>query len=140
MEKIGLFDFTTNFCVDKADLRKHPLFKKSYDKFMINRVLSMSPKTCHLAMFMSSFPDIPQEQHFKFLDNEIDKEYIYFNYAKAINELPKKQFDYIREYFQCNVSRALEYIRVMSQKQLDSILELYKIRDAKIKTRKVKEK
>ena len=105
---------------------------------MVNRVLSMSPKTCHLALFMSNFRDIPQEQHFAFLDNEIDRENIYFNYAKADGELPKKQFDYIREYFQCNVSRALEYIRIMSQKQLDTILELYKIRDAKIKKRKVK--
>ena len=138
MDKIGLFDITTNFCVDKTDLRKHPLFKRSYSCYMVNRVLSMSPKTCHLALFMSNFRDIPQEQHFAFLDNEIDRENIYFNYAKADGELPKKQFDYIREYFQCNVSRALEYIRIMSQKQLDIILELYKIRDAKIKKRKVK--
>ena len=107
---------------------------------MVNRVLSMSPKTCHLALFMTNFKDIPQEQHFAFLDNEVDREYIYFNYAKAEGELPIKQFNYLREYFQCNASRALEYIRVMSQKQLDTILELYKIRDAKIKTRKVKVK
>jgi hypothetical protein len=138
MEKIGLFDFTTNFCTDKNDLRQHPAFQKSYDMFMVNRVLSMSPKTCHLAMFMSGFRDIPKDQHFAFLDNEIDKEYIYFNYAKAEYDLPKKQFDYIRDYFQCSIARALEYIRIMSQKQLDTILELYKIRDAKIKRKKTK--
>jgi hypothetical protein len=138
MEKIGLFDITTNFCVDKSDLRKHPLFKKSYDKFMINRVLSMSPKTCHLAMFMSSFDDIPQEQHFAFLNNEIDKEYIYFNYVKRSDDVPKKTLDYIMEYFQCSLERCLEYVRLMSEKQIDTILEMYKIRDTKIKTRKTK--
>jgi hypothetical protein len=140
MEKIGLFDFTTNFCVDKADLRKHPVFEKSYDRYMVNRVLSMSPKTCHLAMFMSTYQDIPKQQHFAFLQNEIDREHIYFNYVKASEEIPKKTLKYIREYFQCNISRALEYIRMMSEKQLDTILELYKIRDAneKPKKRKVK--
>lgn len=140
MEKIGLFDFTTNFCVDKADLRKHPVFDKSYDIFMVNRVLSMSPKTCHLALFMGNMRDIPKRQHFAFLQNEIDRDRIFFNYAKAESELPIKQFNWIREYFQCNTSRALEYIRLMSDKQLDTILELYKIREAnqKPKRRKVK--
>jgi hypothetical protein len=105
---------------------------------MINRVLSMSPKTCHLAMFMSSFDDIPQEQHFAFLNNEIDKEYIYFNYVKRSDDVPKKTLDYIMEYFQCSLERCLEYVRLMSEKQIDTILEMYKIRDTKIKTRKTK--
>jgi hypothetical protein len=142
MDKIGLFDFTTNFCVDKTDLREHPAFDRDYPIYMVNRVLSMSPKTCHLAMFMDGKRDIPKRQHFAFLQNEIDRERIYFNYVKAESEIPIKHFNWIREYFECNVSRALEYIRLMSEKQLDTILELYKIREAneKPKRKKVKVK
>jgi hypothetical protein len=138
MEKIGLFEFTTNFCVNKADLREHPVFEKSYDRYMVNRVLSMSPKTCHLALFMSNWRDIPKRQHFAFLQNEIDRENIYFNYVKRSDEIPLKTIKYIREYFVCNEERAIEYIRMMSEKQLDTIIELYLIRDGKPKKKKVK--
>jgi hypothetical protein len=140
MEKIGLFDFTKNFCDAKADLRNHPEFLRSYPTFMVNRVLSMSPKTCHLAMFMSMNRDIPPEQHFKFMLNEVPQESIYFSYYKRDNEVPKKVLDCLMEYYQCNLGRALEYAELMSQKQIDTIVGIYKVRDAKPKKRKVKSK
>ena len=138
MDKIGLFDFTTNFCEGKVDLRKHPAFLKSYDMFMVNRVLSMSPKTCHLAMFMSAFWEIPKEQHFAFLNIEIDRDRIYFNYAKRSDEIKAETIQYIQEYYSCSLGRALDYIRLLSAKQLDTIIEIYKRRDSKPKKRKAK--
>ena len=139
MDKIGLFEFTTNFCGDKTDLRSHPLFKESYDRFMVNRVLSMSPKTCGLAMFMSRYDDIPKELHFAFLNEEVDREFIFFNYAKETHEIPKKHRLYLQEYFQCSRDRAIEYIRMMSEKQIDTIIKLYKTRD-KYAKKKIKMK
>jgi hypothetical protein len=138
MEKIGLFDFTTNFCTDKVDLREHAAFSSYYPKYLINRVLSMSPKTCHLAMFMSQLDNIPDEQHFHFLNTEVDRDDIFFNYYKRNDDIPEKTINCVQEYFQCSLSRALEYVRMMSEKQLDTILEVYKRRDAKPKRRKVK--
>jgi len=142
MEKIGLFEFTTNFCVDKVDLRKHPRFIESYRRFMINKVLSMSPKTVHLAMFMSQFgSDIPKDIHFLFFNSELDRDRIYFNYAKKKNEVPIKKLRYIQEYFQCSEERALEYIDILSEKQFDGIIDLYIERDRynkkKIKMKKI---
>jgi len=130
MDKIGLFEFTTNFCVDKTDLRSHPRFDESYPRFMVNKVLSMSPKTVHLAMFMSQFgSDIPKGMHFLFFNSELDRDRIYFNYAKKKNEVPIKKLRYIQEYFQCSEERALEYIDLLSEKQFDTIIDLYIERD-----------
>jgi hypothetical protein len=137
MGKIGLFEFTSNFVGDKVDLRKHAMFWDSYPKFMVNRVLSMSPKSCHLAMFMSQLDNIPDEQHFAFLNIELEKG-TYFNYYKRSDEIPQKTIDYIQEYYQCSESRCIEYIRMMSKKQIDTILELYKRRDERPKIKKVK--
>jgi hypothetical protein len=137
MEKIGLFDFTTNFCGDKVDLRKHPAFSKSYPAYMVNRVLSMSPKTVFLALFMSQLSDMPDESHYAFLTAECPNENIYFNYYKRSDEIPEKTIGYIQEYYECSMARALEYIRLMSKKQIDTILDIYKIRD-KHKNKKAK--
>jgi hypothetical protein len=137
MEKIGLFDFTTNFAGDKVDLRKHPAFSKSYPAFMVNRVLSMSPKTCHLAMFMSQLSDMPDDAHFAFMNAECPSG-IYFNYYKRSDDIPEKTIKLIQEYYECSMGRALEYIRLMSKKQIDTILEIYKRRDSKPKRKRVK--
>lgn len=139
-EKLQLFDFTTNFCTAKADLRKHPDFLKVYNPFMINRVLSMSPKTCHLALFMSRFPDIPKEQHFIFFNTEMDKDRIFFKYAKPENDVPAKTIAYLQDYFECSFGRALEYAKLLSEKKLKTVLKVMETRDAKIKKRKAKAK
>jgi hypothetical protein len=138
MESIKLFDYTTNFCSEKADLREHPDFLKTYNPFMINRVMSMSPKTCHLAMFMSQRPQIPNAQHFIFYNNELDRDRIFFNYAKRSDEVSAETIQYIREYWQCSLGRALEYINILSEKQLKTIIDIFKTRDGKPKKRKVK--
>jgi hypothetical protein len=137
-DKIGLFEYTTNFCTDKKDLRKHPDFLKSYNPFMVNKVLSMSPKTCYLALFMSQNWQIPREQHFAFLNEMVDKDRIYFNYAKISDDVTAETLRYIREYYVCSMSRALEYVRIMSGKQVKTIFDIMKQRDAKPKKTKGK--
>lgn len=138
MESLKLFDYTTNFCTGKADYRKHPDFIKTYNPFMINRVLSMSPKTCHLAMFMSHFPDIPKEQHFTFYNNEMDKDRIFFKYFKPDNDVPAKTIAYLQDYFECSSARALDYAKIMSEQKLKTILKVMENRDAKPKKLKAK--
>ena len=100
----------------------------------------MSPKTCHLAMFMSQRPDIPKEQHFAFYNFELDKDRIFFNYAKKGDEVSAAELLYIQEYFVCSMERALEYIEMMSQMQFETIIELFLIRDKKIEKGKSKKK
>ncbi len=140
MEKIKLFDYTTNFCGEKKDLRKHPDFIKSYNPFMINKVLSMSPKTCGIAMFMSQCTCVPKEQHFAFLNDVIDRDQIFFNYAKRSDDISTEEIQYFQEYFECSMGRALEYIGLMSDKQRETIFETMKRRDADPKKRKTKKK
>ncbi len=135
-KKLKLFDYTTNFCGDKTDLRKHPDFVKSYDIFMINKVLSMSPRTCGIAMFMSQYPDIPKEQHFAFLNAIVDRDQIFFNYAKRSDDISAEEIQYFQEYFECSLGRALEYIGMMSEKQRSTIFETMKRRAADPKKRK----
>ena len=140
MDKIELFDYVRNFCEDKVDLRKHPAYLDNYKKtrFMINRVLSMSPKTCHLALFMSVYNDVPSDMHFLFLNAEIDREKIFFNYCKETNEIPKKHKKWFQEYFQCSAERAISYWNLMSEKQRETILEPYILREENDKTPKRK--
>lgn len=136
-DKLILWDYPKNFCGEKADLRKHPTFHK-YPAFMVNRVMSMSPKTIFLAMFMSRYTDIPIENQFAFYNTEVDKEYIFFDYKKRSDEISAETIQYIREYFVCSLTRALEYINLLSEKQIKTIVDLYKIRDKANKKKKKK--
>lgn len=107
---------------------------------MVNRVMSMSPKTIFLAMFMSRYTDIPIENQFAFYNTEVDKEYIFFDYKKRSDEVSAETIQYIREYYVCNLTRALEYVNLLSEKQIKSIVDLYKIRDKTYKMKKDRKK
>jgi hypothetical protein len=139
--EMKLFDWPVNFCGDKEDLRDHPDFVKTYNPYMINRILSMSPATCGLALFMSLYHQIPKEQHFAFLNKEIDRQYIYFNYKSYNPDVDKKILYALKEYFVCSEDRALEYGRLLSEKQIETIVEVVKRRDDdQIKMKKAKKK
>lgn len=137
MDELKLFDYIRNFCGPKTDVRLHPSFKKTYKPFMINRVMSMSPKTCHLSLFMSQRPDIPAELNHIFWNNEIG-ENIFFNYLTRSDKISAREMQYIREYFECSIERAQEYIALMSKKQFETIIEIYTRRDEKGKKGKLK--
>jgi hypothetical protein len=126
-KKIGLFDFTNNLTNDKTDLRKHPRFEQDYTSFMINRVLSMSPKTCHLAMFMSGNSHIPNASHYLFFLLMIDKEKIFFNYAKRSNDIPADRLKAVQTIYKVNISKAKEILNVLSDDQVNIIEEKAKI-------------
>ncbi len=87
---------------------------------------------------MTTLDNIPDEQHFYFLNTEVDRDDIYFHYYKRSDDIPEKTLNCVQNYYQCNLSRALEYVRLMSDKQLDTILEVFERRDAKPKRIKVK--
>jgi hypothetical protein len=124
-KKIGLFDFTNELTNGKTDLRTDPRFEKDYNPFMINRVLSMSPKTCHLAMFMSGNPDIPKAAHFLFYLLMIDREKIYFNYIKRTNDIPVDQLKAVQKIYNMNIGKAKDIIKVLSDDQLKLIEDRY---------------
>lgn len=125
-EKIGLFDFTNQLTNGKTDLRNHERFQKDYNPFMINRVLSFSPKTCHLAMFMSGNPHIPKEAHFLFFLLMIDKEKIFFNYLKRTNDIPADRLKAVQTVYKVNLLKAKEILKVLSDDQVNIIEETAK--------------
>lgn len=139
MEKLQLWDYIRNLCGDKIDYRFHPDFNRTYKRYMINKVLSMSPKTCHLALLVSQRPDMPKDMHHLFFNNELDKD-TYFQYAKAEFELSAAELLYMMEYFECSKARAVEYSKLLSKKQFDIIMEIYKRRDDKNKGKLKKSK
>lgn len=125
LKKIGLFDFTNELTNGKTDLRDHPRFEKDYNPFMTNRVLSMSPKTCHLAMFMSGYPGIPKAAHFLFFLLMIDREKIYFNYAKRSNDIPADRLKAVQRIYQTNISKAKDILALLSDEQIQLIEDRY---------------
>ncbi len=125
VEKIGLFDFTNELTNGKTDLRTHPRFEKDYSPFMVNRVLSMSPKTCHLAMFMSGNSRIPKPMHFLFYLLTVDREKIYFNYKKRTDDIPTARLKAVQSAYQCNIAKAKDIINFLSEDQIEMMEDRY---------------
>ena len=121
-----LFDFVKNIAYEKTDLRKHPDFEKNYNPFMINRVLSMNPKTASIACFMSKFTKLPKSIHYLFYLYFLDKENLWFEYKKRECDIEKDTLDAIMEYFQINLIKAKDIIHTLGEEKVNIIIESFK--------------
>jgi hypothetical protein len=125
-DKIDLFYFINCMTVDKKDLDlSDDELNKAYDIFMINRFLSM------VEIIIPFINDInksgwTKQSHYNFLKDVLPKQKLYIKYIKK----SKKNIDeslYIAKYFEIGKRDAEMYLKFLSEKEINEIVNLYKI-------------
>lgn len=96
------------------------MFSKVYSAFLTNRALSYFPDTIVWGNEMNQRSAMPADQQFLFHLNTVRKRKRFSKWSK-----PSKAaiLSSISEYFQCNMQRAAEYDRVLTEEQKKVIVK-----------------
>lgn len=96
------------------------LSEKEYNPFIVNRALSMGIDTVLQANEMNQRHHLGKKLQFDFLLNSISKRKRFDKWQKADKS---EDLDYVRAYFNYSYPKAVSALRILSQKQIDTIKE-----------------
>jgi len=99
--------------------------KKSYQKYMINRFISMCEFFVPVVNEINRY-DIPESVHYNYYLNILPKRKYFFNYIKKKKELDESEKKYIAHYFEVGMKEAENYINILDEDQITEILNIYK--------------
>ena len=119
-DAIRIFDFLKALTETKVDLTNHERFEKDYSPYMINKFLSMEPTTLFFAHFANNISD--KRMHFMFLLDALDKKKVFIRYIKKDKE---KDTKIIQQCFDVSIERSIEYLDLISKKNLKLIKKKY---------------
>jgi hypothetical protein len=116
------FDFLNAINSTKTDLLKEDgIVNKDYKPFMVNRGLSYFPDTILYANEMNIHNHLDRDCQFYFLLNSVSKKK---RWSKWIKKDPlSKNLEYVKEYFGYSDERAKEALSVLTDKDLNIIIE-----------------
>lgn len=123
--ELNLFKIIDAITYTKKDLTNHPLFEKSYNPFMINRWLSMSPHTAWAAFFCDQTRHLSKAQHFRFLQSLVEPKKVYIKYKKGAKTADRKDLKIIQEYYEVGEKKASEIVDILNSGQLKSLRESF---------------
>ena len=97
--------------------------RKSFEPYMIHRFLSMNPEYIEFVNLVQTFPYSDKEKTYNIYLYMIPKNNMFFKYIKSSKK--KKQeslLKYIANYFECSFGEAEEYIDILRESGVKSIL------------------
>jgi len=97
--------------------------KKSFEPYMIHRFLSMNPEYIEFVNLVQTFPYTDKEKIYSIYLYMIPKNNMFFKYIKSSKK--KKQeslLKHIANYFECSFGEAEEYIDILRETGVKSIL------------------
>lgn len=97
--------------------------KKSFEPYMIHRFLSMNPEYIEFVNLVQTFPYSDKEKIYSIYLYMIPKNNMFFKYIKSSKK--KKQeslLKHIANYFECSFGEAEEYIDILRESGVKSIL------------------
>lgn len=91
----------------------------NYNQFIINRALSQFYDTLPYAKILNELKNIPNQLHFNILYTLLPKENHYGRWIK--HDVITEKIKMISEYYGINYNKALEYSKLLSDKEFDMI-------------------
>lgn len=104
----------------KIDLSKEDGFDKTYNSYMICRGLSYFPDTIEYANHMNMMYHLDNKLQYEYLKNIIRPRKRWSKWAKKKED---KSLEIIKTYYKCSDKKAIEYLRILTDKQLKAIKE-----------------
>ena len=100
--------------------------RKGYQPFMISRFISMAEVFTQVVNEINRFSDIPKETHFRYFFSVLPKRRQFFKYIKKPKDLSQDEKLVIANYFEVGLTDAERYINMLSEEEINQILEIYK--------------
>lgn len=122
--KISPFDFissvshTKKNLIDDADDPKEAI--RQYNAFMVNKGLSHFNDTVLHANEMNMWHLLPDEAQYTYYLNILRPRKRFSKWFKGDQD---KNLQMVREYFQCNISVAKQYLKILTEVQITKIKE-----------------
>ena len=97
-----------------------PMWEKKYSPFIINKCLAPFNETIIAVNEMNQRHHLDKKLQYDFLLNSISKRKRFDKWQKADKS---EDLDYVRAYFNYSYPKAVSALRILSQKQIDTIKE-----------------
>ena len=114
--KLG--DYLNAINYSKDDLFADEEAAKGYVPFIINRSLSYFPDTILQANDMNIHADLGKREQFDYLRHSIRKRR---RFSKWLRKTEDKRIESVKIYYNLGTKKALESMRVLSDRQIDEI-------------------
>lgn len=119
---MNVFDYVNEILQGKKNLMIEDGNEKDYNAYIVNRALAQHQDCVELANMMNERPHLDNKMQFLFLLNSIRSKKRPFNkWAKAekIDDIEE-----IKTYYNCSTSKAIEYLRILSEEEIIKIKRL----------------
>lgn len=127
MTKIKPFDFIYDLASKKTNLIKSSevgnVAEKSYIPYITNRAFCQHADTIMAANLMNRYRDLDSRLQHDYYFYDVRKKYRKFDWPKKNNE---EDVNIISEIYNINKRKAQDYLRLLSDDQLDQIRKFYK--------------
>jgi len=104
---------------NKTKLEWDEVTEKTYSPFIINRGLSFNMQTVLFANMMNQYPQLEKRMQYDFYFNGIPKGKRFDKWQKKLDA--EKNVKLLQDFFDINIDRATEALKLLSNEQLDMI-------------------
>lgn len=133
-KKLSPFDFMGAVSETKKDIVKDdPHVLRDYPAYVVNRGFGYFPDTVLYANEMNQYPDIPVKAQYYYYMNSLRKRQ---RRSKWFKLEPDADIKTIREVYQVNSDVAKQYLRVLTEENLQTLRELTDIGEVEKKGKK----
>lgn len=137
-KQANLFDHLNNISYIKKEWTSlSEMDKKSFSTYMINRFLSMSTTYIDLVNEIQQFTNgqLGDKEVYNFYKDVLPKKKSFFRYIKGSKntKYSNELLDYLTRYFQVSKREVKDYLDIMSESELQTILEKYGLTEKQIK-------
>ena len=112
------FEFINSISYKKNNLLKDGYSAKDYPSFLVNKGLSLYADTILHANEINRRPWIDNKLAYDYYLNSIRPRK---RYSKWFKKTKNEDLELLKEYYKCSESKALEYLNILSETQLEKL-------------------
>ena len=108
--------------------------RESFNPYLIHRFVSMNPEYIEFVNLIQRFPYTDKEKIYNLYMRMIPKKNVFLKYIKSTK--PKKQEEllkHIAKYYECSLGEAEEYVDILGNNSVFTILKKLGVEDKEIK-------
>lgn len=122
---MNLFDWLNQITYTKQPWDKFTEEEKNeFNVYMINRFISMDPNYVDVVNLIQRYPTCSNKMVYKFYCDLLPKKKSFFRYIKSKSKFDNETINKISEYYQCSTREAKEYITILTDEEVENILNV----------------
>ena len=98
--------------------------KNEFNLYMINRFISMDSNYVDVVNLIQRYPNCSNRVVYKFYCDLLPKKKSFFRYIKSKSKFETETINKISEYYQCSTREAKEYTTILTDSEVENILNV----------------